>query len=565
MVGAGGIGCELLKNLVLMGFGDIHVVDLDTIDLSNLNRQFLFRHEHIKQPKALVAKETALKFNPNVKIESYHANIMESRFDEEWFKSFTLVFNALDNMDARRYVNDKCISFGIPLVESGTTGFTGQAEVIKKGATECYDCYEKETPKSFPICTIRSTPSQPIHCIVWAKSYLFTELFGASAEDTAELDYAATGENAEELKKLKEETQALQKIRSAMLSNPEEFPKMIFNKVFKDDIIQISSLSDKWKGGKGPQHLDYDKVLAATESLKGAELASNDQTVWDKSQSFAVFLDSLLRLTHRAVKLPTGSQLDFDKDDVDTLDFVASAANLRSYIFGIEPKSKFNIKQMAGNIIPAIATTNAIIAGACVLQAFKVLRSSYTGPHMFLTTKSADRLMNSYETNPNPTCAVCSVARTSIVVPQATTLGPVVEAVEGLGYEEYSLYSADHLLYEPDDEDLEENLTTAIGKLGIADKGIIRIEGDDKVDLLMTVQLSDGEKVVITPVDIPSKRKTIEVVSNGHANGVVNGTKRKAEDELDKPEAKKVQIGGGSDGDDELLILNELNGAIFID
>lgn len=54
MVGAGGIGCELLKNLVLTGFGEIHLVDLDTIDLSNLNRQFLFRHEHIKKPKALV-------------------------------------------------------------------------------------------------------------------------------------------------------------------------------------------------------------------------------------------------------------------------------------------------------------------------------------------------------------------------------------------------------------------------------------------------------------------------------------------------------------------------------
>lgn len=54
MVGAGGIGCELLKNLVLTGFGEIHMVDLDTIDLSNLNRQFLFRNEHIKKPKALV-------------------------------------------------------------------------------------------------------------------------------------------------------------------------------------------------------------------------------------------------------------------------------------------------------------------------------------------------------------------------------------------------------------------------------------------------------------------------------------------------------------------------------
>ena len=54
MVGAGGIGCELLKNLVLTGFGEIHIVDLDTIDLSNLNRQFLFGMQHIKKSKAMV-------------------------------------------------------------------------------------------------------------------------------------------------------------------------------------------------------------------------------------------------------------------------------------------------------------------------------------------------------------------------------------------------------------------------------------------------------------------------------------------------------------------------------
>lgn len=172
MVGAGGIGCELLKNIVLLGFGEIHVVDLDTIDLSNLNRQFLFRHEHIKKSKALVAKETAQKFNPRVKIVAHHANIKEPHFNVEWFKGFNIVFNALDNMDARRHVNKMCLAADVPLVESGTTGFNGQVQVIKKGVTACYDCTPKDAPKSFPVCTIRSTPSQPIHCIVWGKSYL---------------------------------------------------------------------------------------------------------------------------------------------------------------------------------------------------------------------------------------------------------------------------------------------------------------------------------------------------------------------------------------------------------
>ncbi len=79
---------------------------------------------------------------------------------------------------------------------------------------------------------------------------------------------------------------------------------------------------------------------------------------------------------------PNGSAappvITFDKDDDDTLDFVAASANLRSIVFGIETKSKFEIKQMAGNIIPAIATTNAIVAGLCVLQSFKVLRGDFS-------------------------------------------------------------------------------------------------------------------------------------------------------------------------------------------
>ena len=71
MVGAGGIGCELLKNLVLVGFGEIHIVDLDTIDLSNLNRQFLFGRQHIKKSKALVSP-------PRVKIPSVFSRLMIS-------------------------------------------------------------------------------------------------------------------------------------------------------------------------------------------------------------------------------------------------------------------------------------------------------------------------------------------------------------------------------------------------------------------------------------------------------------------------------------------------------
>src|SRR2546423_1576267 len=122
-----------------------------------------------------------------------------------------MVFNALDNLEARRHVNKMCLAADIPLIDGGTTGFLGHVQIIKKvvapffynmsttdtsqGLTECYDCYPKETPKSFPVCTIRSTPSQPIHCIVWAKSYLFTQLFGIDEDEVAEVDHTADASN----------------------------------------------------------------------------------------------------------------------------------------------------------------------------------------------------------------------------------------------------------------------------------------------------------------------------------------------------------------------------------
>ena len=77
-----------------------------------------------------VAKESAAKFNPHIKLEAHHANIKDPQFNIEWFQSFNIVFNALDNLDARRHVNKMCLASNVPLIESGTTGFNGQVQVI---------------------------------------------------------------------------------------------------------------------------------------------------------------------------------------------------------------------------------------------------------------------------------------------------------------------------------------------------------------------------------------------------------------------------------------------------
>jgi len=65
------------------------------------------------------------------------------------------------------------------------------------------------------------------------------------------------------------------------------------------------------------------------------------------------------------------------KDDAEMLDFVTATSNLRAHAFGIEEKTRFKVKEMAGNIIPAIATTNAIIAGLIVMQAFHILAGKF--------------------------------------------------------------------------------------------------------------------------------------------------------------------------------------------
>lgn len=177
VVGAGGIGCELLKNLAATGFRGVALIDLDTIDVSNLNRQFLFRRRHVGAPKADTAAAQVEALVPGAAVAPRVGNIKDKAFDADYFRGFDVVLNALDNVEARRHVNRMCLGAGVPLVDSGSTGYNGHVAVIKGGATECYDCTPKAAQKVYAVCTIRSTPDKPVHCVVWAKA-LFDLMFG---------------------------------------------------------------------------------------------------------------------------------------------------------------------------------------------------------------------------------------------------------------------------------------------------------------------------------------------------------------------------------------------------
>lgn len=412
VVGAGGIGCEILKNLVLSGFPDIEIIDLDTIDLSNLNRQFLFHKEHVGKSKAEVAKESALKFNPTVKIKSYHDSIFNTDYGVSFFKKFNVVLNALDNRQARNHVNRMCLNAEVPLIESGTAGYNGQVELIKKGVTQCYECTPKATQKTFPGCTIRNTPSEPIHCIVWAK-HLFNQLFGETADDEDispdVADPEAGGEEANP------DEGDVKRVNTRQWAQDVGYDaETLFNKFFFDDINYLLSMSNLWKTRKPPTPLKWDSVLLdEVKNSDNKEFLKQYHKVWSFAECAAVFADCVQKLKTELAKMPDNEKLVWDKDDQPAMDFVAACANIRAYIFEIGQKSRFEIKSMAGNIIPAIATTNAITAGIVVLHTFRALKDEFEkckSVYMRLRPNPRNQLLvpEKFLTPPNPKCYVCS-------------------------------------------------------------------------------------------------------------------------------------------------------------
>lgn len=137
VVGAGAIGNELLKNLVLLGVGSITVVDLDVVARSNLARCVLFRAADEGKPKAPVAAAAAAELNTDVTVEGLVADIRDQPLG--WLANFDLVLGGLDNREARLWVNASCRKLGMPWVDGAIEGLRAIARVFLADGP-CYEC-----------------------------------------------------------------------------------------------------------------------------------------------------------------------------------------------------------------------------------------------------------------------------------------------------------------------------------------------------------------------------------------------------------------------------------------
>ncbi|ORC86429.1 ubiquitin-activating enzyme [Trypanosoma theileri] len=410
LVGAGGIGCELLKVLVLRGFTAIDIVDLDTIDATNLNRQFLFEREDVGASKALTARAAILRWftcestctstRPIPVIHAHHANIKDSTYDETFFRQFALVLNALDNVGARQHVNRMCMRAEVPLIESGTMGYNGQVQPIVRGRFECYDCHPKSAQQqTVAVCTIHARPTTMVHCVHYAKE-LYERLFGdGQREQEDELGFVEIlldqqKQKQQEKQKQRDEKKEEEEENQRNINNIEDLRNTaiaLADCLFREKISELLAMKSVW-ATTPPVPLDKEIVQDVAEQIKRDELensvsdTSRDNAISLK-ETIALFIHSFVRCAQRNTRIP------FKKEDDDTVDFIAAVSNLRAYVFHIvPPHSVEEIRSIAGAIVPAIATTNAVVAAAVVQQALCVLaaeeaektssRSSYASPQM---------------------------------------------------------------------------------------------------------------------------------------------------------------------------------------
>jgi hypothetical protein len=253
------------------------------------------------------------------------SNVKDKSFGVAYFKRFAVVLIALDNESARRHVNRMCLAAGVPLVEAGTSGYSGQAYPIVKGVTACFECSSRPVQKQYPICTIRSTPDKPVHCVVWAKelhkllfgdqkaSYLYEGNIPPATEVTKESAPPSEGASAPVSATSNPSSAYMRLVREppapgATSAETRAWATELCTGIFHDDIAQrLQVAAEAYKTAKfKPVPVDVSALLSSPGDFAPSFSSAlvSEQRVLSPAGSLRLLIDTIVRVfsepEHRA-------------------------------------------------------------------------------------------------------------------------------------------------------------------------------------------------------------------------------------------------------------------------
>ncbi|CAH8550026.1 unnamed protein product [Schistosoma rodhaini] len=432
IVGSGAIGCELLKNFSLMGVGagpsgKVVVTDMDLIERSNLNRQFLFRPWDIHKMKSVVASTAAKMINPEFNIEAHENRVgpeTEKIYDDEFFEKLDGIANALDNVEARTYVDRRCVYYRKPLLESGTLGTKGNVQVVIPYLTESYSSSQDPPEKSFPACTLKNFPYLIEHTLQWARD-LFEGLFVHQSQAMSSflqdppgfLERTLSNQGNQPLETLETLKTNLLDKRPNSFEDCVTWARLLWQDLFSNTIAQLlfnfprdhvtSTGSDFWSGTKrcphplqfdvqDPTHLEFisaasnlraecygipqcrnlSKISEIVQSVivppfvprSGVRIDVTEAEAQARSAAPMTDTSRLEKLQKALRSFSNTSRLhinviEFEKDDDANfhMDFITAASNLRAENYEIPPADRLKSKLIA-------------VAGLVCLELFKLVQ-----------------------------------------------------------------------------------------------------------------------------------------------------------------------------------------------
>jgi adenylyltransferase/sulfurtransferase len=153
IIGAGGLGCPVGYYLAAAGVGTLGMIDNDTVELSNLQRQIAHTTQRLGVPKVDSAKATFEALNPDVRVIGIRERMTKDNI-MDFMKDYDVVVDGSDNFPTRYLVNDACVLLKKPLVSGAILRFEGQVTTIMPGEGHCYRCLFEEMPPAglVPSC-----------------------------------------------------------------------------------------------------------------------------------------------------------------------------------------------------------------------------------------------------------------------------------------------------------------------------------------------------------------------------------------------------------------------------